>query len=686
MRCERPFPRRLPLALLGALPLQAGGEAPAPSAVVEVTAPMPRSPLVTVLDPRNPRQPVPAQDGAAFLRGIPGFAQSRRGGTDGEPVLRGMAGSRLGILVDGEETPGGCGGRMDPPTAYVFPEAYDRIVVLKGPQSVLYGPGHSAGTVLFQRTPPHWERPGWSAGGSGMAGGFDRVDRILELQGGTPRLYGRGGVLDARSGDYRDGDGQAVHSRYHRWSAHGALGWTPNQRTWVEMRGTRSDGQAAYADRGLDGVGFLRRNLGLAFETRELSALVGKVEGQVYLNDVDHLMDNGTLRRFEPAPGFPEPMVRNPRRTTRGARIAVTLYPGERDQWILGADWRSSRHDVRRSPRQDSLPITARPRIADADLASTGVFGQWTRSGLSDDRLVAGLRADQWRAEDLRTLLPSGAANPSAGAVRERLLLSGFARYERELRSGTTCYAGLGQTRRFPDYWELMPVAGVATPSAFGLRPERTTQLDFGATGRFGALKTSFSGFYGVTADYILIQSAFPQPMPGGAPQLATVARNIQASTWGGEWALSAALADPLRLDASLAYTQGENRTDHRPLGQVPPLEARLGLVWEDAVWSAGSLVRMVAPQNRFALNQGSIAGQDLGRTAGFAVFSINAGWRPAGAKGLRFSCGIDNLFDRAYAEHISRHSSPVPGYDTTSVRVNEPGRMVWVKVAFKMP
>jgi iron complex outermembrane receptor protein len=522
-----------------------------------------------------------------------------------------------------------------------------------------------------------------------MAGSFGRRDRFLDAQAGTPGWYGRAMGLDSRCGDYRGGDGRRIHSGYDRWSAFGALGWTPGSRTWVECRGTRSDGQAAYADRGMDGVSFQRRNLGLAFETRDLSARIGKLEGQVYLNDIDHVMDNGSLRSFVPSPRFPGPMARNPRRTTRGVRFAVSLHPGEATEWLLGADLRHSRHDVRRSMNQWTQPVAAQPRVADAVLGSAGLFSEWTRAWAGGDRLVAGARADQWRAEDLRARLPqfgTTVPNPTAQDRREDLLLSGFARYEWALGpSGATVFAGLGHARRPPDYWELIPLEGVSSLSAFQTRPERTTQLDFGATGQSGGWKTSFSGFYGVVSDYILVQSAFPKPTPDGT-RPATVARNIGTSTWGGELALSADLAGPLRLDASLAYTRGENRTDRRPLAQMPPLEARLALAWDSAAWSAGTLLRMVAPQDRFAVDQGTIAGQDLGRTPGFAVFSVNAGWKPAGAKGLRFSCGIDNLFDRAYAEHISRNSSAIPGYLTSTTRVEEPGRMIWLKASFALP
>ncbi len=70
---------------------------------VVVTAPQSTEPLTVTTDPKKPRQPVPAHDGADYLKTIPGFSVIRKGGTDGDPVFRGMAGSRLNILLDGEQ-------------------------------------------------------------------------------------------------------------------------------------------------------------------------------------------------------------------------------------------------------------------------------------------------------------------------------------------------------------------------------------------------------------------------------------------------------------------------------------------------------------------------------------------------------------------------------------------------------
>ncbi len=122
--------------------------------------------------------------------------------------------------------------RMDPPTAYVFPEAYDRIVVIKGPQTVLQGPGNSAATRVVRaqrqalrasRAPP--------ARAACSARSFGRTDLVGDLRLGTPDVYGQLTGTRAESDDYTDGNGNDVHSRYLRWSGNAALGWTPDERT-----------------------------------------------------------------------------------------------------------------------------------------------------------------------------------------------------------------------------------------------------------------------------------------------------------------------------------------------------------------------------------------------------------------------------------------------------------------------
>jgi iron complex outermembrane receptor protein len=85
-----------------------------------------------------------------------------------------------------------------------------------------------------------------------------------------------------------------------------------------------------------------------------------------------------------------------------------------------------------------------------------------------------------------------------------------------------------------------------------------------------------------------------------------------------------------------------------------------------------------VASQDRVALNQGNVVGQDIGPSDGFTVFSLNGGYRFSDALGL--TAGLDNVFDATYAEHISRAGAMVAGYAQTT-RVNEPGRTAWMNL-----
>ena len=635
---------------------------------VIVTAPPMQEPLAVTFNPRTAQQPLPANDGGSLLKTIPGMSLVRKGGTSGDPVFRGMAGSRLNIVVDGEQILGGCGGRMDPPTAYIFPDVFEAVTLLKGPQTVRYGPAAPAGTVLFERKPLMFPEPGWSVSSALTGASFGRYDALVDLRGGGPFGYIQGVGTRARADDYRDGDGNRVHSEYRRWSSSAFLGWTPDRNTRLEVSAVRSDGRAAYADRTMDGRKFERENYGFKFDKKNPGSLLNRIEAQVFYNYVDHVMDNFSLR-----PLVGNAMVSNPDRETTGGKIATTWLIGEETELVVGTDYQHNEHTLRTGVNYRNAA-----RVEDARFTNRGIFGELTRHWSESSRLITGVRRDSWQATDKRASISQG-ANPTAGERRTRILGSGFARYEHDLPSGATIYAGFGQAMRAPDYWEIINKERADSVSVFDtLKPERTRQLDVGAIWNHGALQGFVTGFYSRIDDYILIQSNYAKPA-GNASRMATIARNIDATTWGGEAGLTWQFVSNWRLQGSLAYVRGENDTDSRALGQMPPLEGRFGLSWDDGKWFAGSLLRVVADQDRYALYQGNIVGQDMGRTGGFAVFSLNAGYR--WNKQTQITAGIDNLFDRTYAEAISRTGSVsnLPGFEQTT-RVNEPGRTLWLK------
>jgi len=683
----------LNLALAAALPLlaaspaaqaqsPAGDEALPP---IVITAPATPNPLVTQFNPRAPQQPLPANDGASLLKTIPGMNVIRKGGTDGDPVFRGMAASRLNILIDGEQLLGGCGMRMDPPTAYVFPDAFDKVSLIKGPQTVVQGPGGSAGTVLFERKPTYFKQPGAAFQAALTGASFGRHEAYADAKAGTPLGYVQAVATQAASGDYRDGNGERVHSAYRRSSLTTALGWTPDEQTRLELSAIESRAQAAYGDRRMDGSRFDRSNLGLKFDKSRMNGLVNRVEAQLYENDVDHVMDNYSLR---PLTGGSMAMASNPDRRTRGGRLAVTLKPDDVHKLVLGLDHQRNVHALRKSGAGGDLasPYLNQPRVEDARFRNTGLFGELTHEFNEQQRLVAGWRQDHWVARDRRAtvaitplsgMMSLNVANPTAGQERDERLHSGFVRFEHDVDERTQAYIGLGHTQRAPDYWELISKESATTVSAFDkVRPEKTTQLDLGLTHEAGAWQSFGSVWLSQIQDYILVQTNVSAGS-GMTAHSATIARNVDARTWGGELGTRYAISSAWTAQASLSHVHGQNRTDERALGQMPPLEARLGLDWRRQGWAAGALWRVVAGQHRYALNEGNIVGQDLGATGGFGVLSLNGsyGWGPQ----FRLSLGVDNLLDKTYAESISRGGSALMGYDQTT-RVNEPGRTWWIK------
>ncbi|MCY1278436.1 Colicin I receptor [compost metagenome] len=679
--CTRPFTLFLGLTLSGlSLSEERMPEEIEPTVV---TAVQQSSPLTVVADPKDARQPVPASDAADYLKTIPGFSAIRNGGTNGDPVLRGMFGSRLNLLTNGGLMIGACPGRMDAPSSYISPETFDRLTVIKGPQTVLWGPGASAGTVRFDREPERFGELGSRLRGSVLAGSSGRFDKVLDGALGSELGYLRVVGNQAQADDYEDGNGDTVPSRWNKWNGDLALGWTPDPDTLVELTAGKGDGEARYAGRGMDGSQFLRESLGLRFERDNLGGVLDKLEAQLYYNYADHVMDNFRLRSPDPSSSMPMPMASNVDRRTVGGRFAATLRWTD-VEWVAGLDLMRSEHR-KRSSRFDMMSgrftdADQFPWSKDALFHNYGLFSETTWNVAPRNRLVAGGRLDRASAEDSRaTSGKMGRANPTFGATRTDTLPSGFARFEHDLAdSPTTLYAGLGHVQRFPDYWELFsPGHGPAgSANAFdGVKPEKTTQFDFGVQYQGGDLEAWASGYVGQVRDYILF--TYTPGMMGATSR----AENIDARIMGGELGAAWRLDHHWKTDATLAYAWGKNSSDDEALPQMPPLEVRLGLTYEQDDWSAGALWRVVAAQNRVAEGKGNVVGQDFGKSAGFGVFSLNAAYRLSPQ--LKVSAGVDNLFDKAYAEHLNRAGDAGFGFPADAVAINEPGRTLWTKVDF---
>ncbi|EMD6814966.1 TonB-dependent copper receptor [Citrobacter koseri] len=645
----------------------------ADDSVMIVTAPV-ASPLEIVTSPKTPRQPVPASDGSDYLKTIPGFSQIRNGGTNGDPVFRGMFGSRLRILTDNGEMPGACPARMDAPSSYISPESFDVLTLIKGPETVLWGPGNSAGTLRFDREQPRFVKPGIQGTASVLAASNNRWDENADISLGSEDGYLRLIGNKSRAGDYKDGNGDRVPSKWDKWNGDMALGWTPDKDTLLEMTAGKGDGEARYAGRSMDGSRFRRESLGMRFEKSGIGEVFDKLEANIYYNYANHVMDNYSLR----APGMnmsgsmgsamgsamehgsamhsmSMPMAMQLDRRTVGGRMMGTWLWSDYEL-RSGVDTQLSTHRSKDDDRWDK----------DARFHDYGLFSELTWLATEQNKVTGGARLDRVLVDNF---------TDTGSSQRTDLLPAGFVRVEHNLTEMPVMfYAGIGYTERFPDYWELFsPTYGPGgSADVFdNVKTEKTTQLDIGAQYTGKRLNGWVSAYIGRVNDFILFR------YDPHHPRISQV-DNVNATIMGGEAGIGYQLTETWKTDASLAYSWGRNTDDHQPLPQIPPLEARLGLTWERGDWSSTGLLRLVSSQHRVAINEGNVVGKDFDSSAGFAIFSANAAYRLN--KSVKLSAGVDNLFDKAYSEHLNLAGNSSFGY-SANTSVNEPGRTFWGKV-----
>ncbi|MDC5489375.1 TonB-dependent copper receptor [Acinetobacter baumannii] len=634
--------------------------------------------LIVHADPKQPIQPVPATDGADYLQSIMGFNSIQSGGTNGDVTFRGMFGSRIKILTDGTENLGSCPNRMDAPTSYISPESYDRISVIKGPQTVQYANTGSAATVLFERQPEKLtsEKP-YRGQASVLLGSYGRIDHNVEAAIGDEKKYIRLNANRSESDSYQDGDGNTVPSAWKKWNADVALGFTPDENTWVELTGGKSDGESLYAGRSMDGSQFARESLGLRFEKKNITDVIKKIEGQVNYSYNDHIMDNFSLRQpelkhdHETHEMYLDKSAMQVTRRTLNSRLAMTT---EWNKWslITGIDSQFNKHGGSMSSPKMNMPFSQ-----DMRFQSYGAFGELGYQWSENSKLVTGARLDQVKIDALKLNVDRSETLPSA-----------FIRLENQHpEHDAKSYIGLGYVERVPDYWELFSTAhgnsGMLKPTFNDLDTEKTLQLDMGYQQQHGALNTWASAYVGLINDYILM-SYHNHPTSGEhdhGSSFSAGAKNVDATIAGAEAGIGYQFTDHIQADLSAMYAWGKNTTDDKPLPQISPLEGRLNIRYVADKYNLGLLWRAVAEQSRVSLHQGNIVGYDLKPSKGFSTLSLNGSYNLR--KDIDVSVGIDNVFDKTYTEHLNKAGSAGFGF-ASEEQFNNIGRNYWVRMSMK--
>ncbi|WP_127475765.1 TonB-dependent receptor [Sulfurivermis fontis] len=680
---RRSFPPRalsalLTFPLIPCMTAAQADEAPAHLEQVTVTAKGYASdaletPAATVSVEREDIQRRNANNVGEALRGLPGLAVASDGAQGQNPVIRGLKKESVVLLVDGmrlnSAQPAGA------IASFMSLGLADRVEVVKGPSSVLYGTGALGGTINVLLPQARFE-PGTAFD---LAAGYDSASRdsrgtaVMNTSAGDHALMA--GASLARIGDYESPDGKVARTGYdsdsyigqyrYRLDNHQQLRLSLQQHTDEDVwfPGSTKPHPSLAVDsttvhspktqRRLTEVGYSRQGSGDAPLNMDVRIYRQEMQRQIF--------------------SWAEPLNRN---------IAGTRVSFDTDGLDAKADWlvhpqhllsfgvnswqmQASPERYLASPTPLS-PLVRNDPFQDARIEALGFYVQ-------DDmqfgalNVLAGLRHDTVKGSAAAMANPTGPGTLTSGLDRSDSAVSGSLGAIYQITPLLRPYANVARGFRageMRERYESSPRGDgyyyVGNPQ---IKPEMADQLELGLKGANEHLSYTVAAYRTRISDYITgrVTGAVHS---SGAPIKAT--ENIGSVTLTGLEAEARWQAAPGQwLSVAYSLVRGDNDDLDEPLFQMPADELSLG--WEGRIaagWTADTTVRFVQKQDRVAtvFSNGS---ENV--TPGFTTADIGATWRYAKDQSLRMA--VKNLADKAYHEHLTEGVS--------GQEIKAPGRSV---------
>lgn len=584
------------------------------------------------------------------LRGQPGLAVASDGAQGQNPVIRGLKRESIVLMVDGlrlnsAQPAGAIASFLSLPLA-------ERVEVVKGPASVLYGTG-ALGGVVNVRLPQARLEPGLAVDASAATASGDgsaRVAAAFNLGGSQQALML--GAAHAAVDDYRTPDGTVPRTGYDssaligqarvrlgelQWRAGGQ--WQRDEDVWYPGS-TRPLPNPTLGSTTVRSPEQTRTLLETALEWRPRAGL--EAELRVYRQAMHrHIFAFNNLQQRDTS-------TTRVRFATTGAEARVLAEPHPLHRLSAGVQaWRMAASPERfiASPTPTS-PLVRNDPFADGRIEALGAYVQ-NDIRLRALSLLVGLRHD--RIEGSAASTNNGAV--TTGLARRDSASSGSLGLVWRATPQLRPFANLSRGFRAGEMRERFE----ASPRADGffyqgnpqVRPEQATQLELGLKLAGTAWQGQLSAYRNRISDYITGQVT--GAVQGGLPVKATV--NLGRVTIEGvELDLAWAWRPGQRLLLKASALRGTNDDLAEPLFQMPADELTLG--WDGRLTDTLALdtrLRLVRRQDRVATR---FARGTENPTHGFATADIGLAWQISPTHRLRVA--LRNLADRAYHEHLA--------------------------------
>jgi TonB-dependent heme/hemoglobin receptor len=639
-------------------------------------------PVAVTVVGRDEIRALGAQTVMDVLHGAPGtFVQQT---TPGQAVVivRGLKGSEVLHLVDGFRLNNAI--FRNAPNQYIAlvdSQMLERVEVVRGPMSTLYGGDAMGGVVQMLSWDPRFEGESWQHE-AGVRAQYASADRSLlsRVDGavGNQRLVFSGGLTYQNTDSLRVGGGDRLpFTDYISRAANAKLVWQPAEGHELLLQVQHLEQpRTPRFDELVPGFGQVNptssvflfepqvRDFGHArwrFEAGH--ALFDRAEvhlGRQRIRDHRRNRDFGSLN---------EDRERNTVQTD-GITFKAERSWGEDHYLTYGFEY--YRDDVASSRERRQIrtgAISARPaRFPDGSTQrQIGVFAtdDWHLSPVLD--VVYGLRWSRSEAD-----LP-----PVINAIGTKIEdddISGNLGFNYAINDGVRLVGNLGRGFRAPNVFDLGTFGtrpgnrfNIPNPS---LAPETVTTIDGGVKFDQGPFSGEFIAYRSRYNDKITSVLTGEVTASG---QLVVQSRNAtELDLWGFEAGVEWRPSETARVFATATTTRGDEQFDgdEYPADRIPPLFGKLGASWR---WREDVDVEAYA---FYAAEQDRLSPRDLvdprinpAGTPGWTTINARIGWQPTDSLGVTLR--LENLGDRRYREHGSG--------------IDEPGRSLIVIVDWRL-
>ena len=587
----------------------------------------------------------------------------------GVVIVRGLKGSEVLHLVDGFRLNNAI--FRNAPNQYIAlvdGQSLDRIEVVRGPSSTLYG-GDAMGGVVQMLTPElDFSGDTWTWDGRLRAIAASADDSLIgraEVRGGREGMGFALGVTSQEVNDLRSGDGETrpftgftQRSLDFKWQADIA----PGHELMFSLQYSEQPRTPRH-DALVPGFGQTAPENTIFFfepQERRFAQLRWRIDNP------NALFDNGELRigrqivvddRRTLATGTPNLEHEGNRDTTTGVTGQFGKAIGEYHHLSYGFEF--YRDDVDSSKTRTNINNGAfsvrAPRFPNGsrmDGMAIYAADDWRRGRFD---LNYGLRYSRF---DIK--IPTDGITPGFSLTPDDL--TGNVGFAFELNDDVRLVANLGRGFRAPNIFDL-GVFGVRPGNRFStpnpdLKPEYVTSLDGGV--KFGGERFSGEVIAFRSSYRDKITSVLTGNVIGGALEVQN--QNVaRLDLWGVEAGARYRMPSPdLELYATATFTRGEEDTDTgtMPADRIPPLYGKLGARWQIRE-SLG-----VEAYGFYATRQDRLSSRDLvdprvnpQGTSGWGTLNARVSWRAS--EHFNLSLRAENLGDKHYREHGSGLDEP---------------------------